>query len=415
MLQLQKLQQNHTIIRESIESIVQDKKISDDELAITTSNDVKRILKFYSTYSKTEWSDKQKYEKEFVKMYLLNNHVPISEKMAILFNDIPKLEEYAPIINITPYVDFIISFMNSKVDFINKHGSSTSLISILKALNSGNLEFTLEHIKKIKYDVLHKIINLYASSSMYRKLTEPKKKIITKEDTKLIETENIEDSINDYSDESDDIEKGFGKYYSSKYKMSKIHMLIVHACMITPDIPKSWYTAFVQSAHPKLQMYPMCVRKFKGELLSQLQTHYENVPISPIIEYRRSPGILLNNSNSRFYSYIDFKDMKSCYCNSITFELPYMSYAYISHVEIDVYDKKPTEIYLTNGKDYNLERFKKCDKSTCEYKFERETLTVSMRNDNYDDVCIYMTVSFGITEYISIKDIRFYGEALSFI
>ena len=443
MTLLQTIEKNHTFIRENIKSIVQDRNITEDELARFTYDDFKKILQLYSKYTDTNWSDKITYEKEFVKLYLANQQVPISEKIAILFDDISTFGEYGTISNLTPYADFIISFMNSKVDDIATNRRETSIISIVKALNAEKIKFTLNHIKKLNYDIINYIIDSYASNSIFRGLTDKKKnKFVPKvekekkkdnhEDNEIYKSNNTNeytdkctnenadhdtdhDTDNDTDDDTDyDRYDTYKPYYSSRYDMSSIHMFIIHACMITSHIPDSWYKALVQSAHRKLQLFPMRITTFKGELLSQLQTHYENAMISPVIEHLRTPGILLNNSNSKFYSYTDFKKMNSCYCNSITFELPYMSYGYISHVEIDVYDKEPTKIYLTNGKDYyNLEKFKKCD--FYGYSYEREVKTIRKENANYGDVCKYISVSFDITEYINIKDIRFYGEAISFV
>lgn len=420
--QLENLVNSHNSIRDNVESIIQEKNISIDELAKFSADNIKQLVRLYQNYTKTEWSARNTYEREFIKMYLANENVPVNDKIAILFQDISTSGEYHAVTNISPYVDFIITFMNSKIDDIRKEQYSGSIIGIIKALNKGNIIFKLEHIKNLEYDVIHYIIDSYATSDMFCRLTKNNKKRNTKKE----ENKGDEPSNNtcESSDDSDDNDEEYGyrryePYYSSRYDMTSMHKFIVHACMVasekSKEIPNSWYRALVKSSHAKLQLFPMKVTTFKGELLSQLQAHYENVSLSPVIEYRRSPGILLDNSNSRFHSYADFIEIEKkggCYCRSIAFELPYMSYGYISHVEIDVHDKKPSKLYITNGTDYNLQKFKKCDRKS--YEFVRDVLTVTKKNNDCN-VSTYVTISFDFSEYVSIKDIRFYGEAISFV
>jgi hypothetical protein len=171
---------------------------------------------------------------------------------------------------------------------------------------------------------------------------------------------------------------------------------------------------------PRLHFLPQKVTRFNGELVSQIIPHYKNNFISPIIDCRRSLGVILENQRSNFYEYEDFVENNGRFlATQITIELPYMCYGYIQEIELDLMDihgggVKP-KMFISTGSEYVVYPFQKCKKwekgtfDTCE--------TLRQKCPGGDMPCTYVSIHFGFTctLFPSIKAIRLYGDAVSFI
>lgn len=169
---------------------------------------------------------------------------------------------------------------------------------------------------------------------------------------------------------------------------------------------------YMKTCHPSWKVFPQKIARFSGDLLPQLIAHYSTTAISPVVTKRRNVGILFNNTSDEFYDFQDYlKKAGVIFGKYMTIELPYMCYAYISHVEIDMTTQFPPRMNLTTGTDYLKVPFVPAAPI-----FQKSTTqsTKSLANKKTPHVpSTYLTLFAG--DFISITGIRVYGDAISFI
>jgi hypothetical protein len=119
-----------------------------------------------------------------------------------------------------------------------------------------------------------------------------------------------------------------------------------------------------------------------------------------------------------------------------TIELPYMCYAYVDRVEIDVnelywvWDTKAGEFkkneqnktghkqrgYVAVGDEYNLEQFRPVKEKKSRREGPGTTHTIVKKCKESTTPCYYITVSFGLTSDMqTVKAVRLYGKAISLV
>lgn len=158
----------------------------------------------------------------------------------------------------------------------------------------------------------------------------------------------------------------------------------------------------------------------EGDLLPQIMAHYEGAQISPVIKWRRNLGILLDNKPHQFHEFSEvIGDGCSVFVNKLTVELPYMCYAYVDRVEVDILDyswvQGEKECYVDMGDEYILQHFRPYTKQNS----HDGTTTISTIHkkcgDENEFPCYYLSVSFGLSKFHAVKAVRVYGKAVSFV
>lgn len=425
-LEMQNIDRQHETLKQNITNILESQNIKFAELS---SNDIKSLISYYRNYSDLNWSDMNKYIDNFTKKYISSEDVSFENKVAFIFSDDTKM-----CIEYKSHMDFIIDYFNKDFDKI------ICKKRIINLINRNLLVFTFDDMKKLNINVVKSIISSYLlyfgnhSKSRNRIQHKQKRKLsetgnsdididpdVLEARNKIINTNDENDSDSD-DDGSDSDSNDSYRYYSSKYTMSGMHEFIITAFMTfyhnnENNIDNRWYQTVVMSSHKKLMLFPQNVRLFSGELLSQIESHYDTVKLSPLIEYRRQLGVILNNQTHQFYTYKDFNTMNYGYCYYLSIELPYMCYARVSHLEMDIVESDvESDVYnkieITNGKDYILRTFSK--KLEEKYKVQLEYNTITKKN-NKDELCTYISVYFGLMEYMRVRNLRVFGEAISFV
>ena len=180
------------------------------------------------------------------------------------------------------------------------------------------------------------------------------------------------------------------------------------------------------ASDPRMHFLPQKVTRFNGELMSQIIPHYKSNFISPVIDCRRGVGVILENQRRQFYEYEQFvKNNGRFLATQITIELPYMCYGYIKEVEVDLMDvhggggvggeNQPT-MFISTGTEYVVYPFQECKKWEKGY-FESCLTLKKELSEGFDMPCTYISIHFGFTGTLfpSIRAIRLYGDAVSFI
>lgn len=422
-LEIQNIDRQHETLKQNIINIIESQNIKFDELS---SKDIKSLISYYRKYSELKWVDMNKFINNFTKRYISTEDVSFENKVAFIFTDDTNID-----IDFKSHMNFIIDYFNKEFDRI------ICKERIINLINRDLLVFTFDDMKKLSINVVNSIIRSYllysnTNSKPRRKIQRTQKKQLSEtgnsdidNDPDVLEARKKTADNNDDSDSDSDDNEGCDsesndsyKYYSSKYTMSGMHEFIIIAFMTfynenKKDIDNRWYQALVKSSHKKLMLFPQNVTLLSGELLSQIETHYDTVKISSLIECRRQLGVILNNQTHQFYTYKDFKSMNYGYCYYLSIELPYMCYARVSHIEMDLIESDVEhKIAITNGKDYILRTFSK--KPEEKYKFQFEYNTITKKNEK-DELCTYISIYFGIMEYMRVKNLRVFGEAISFV
>lgn len=178
------------------------------------------------------------------------------------------------------------------------------------------------------------------------------------------------------------------------------------------------------TSDPRLHFLPQKITRFNGELMSQIIPHYKSNYISPVIDCRRGVGIILENQRRQFYEYEKFIESNGRFlATQISIELPYMCYGYIKEIEVDLMDfhgggcgeNQPT-MFISTGTEYVAYPFQECKKWEKGYFDSSLTLRQEM-SEGFDMPCTYIGIHFGFTGTLfpSIRAIRLYGDAVSFI
>jgi len=175
---------------------------------------------------------------------------------------------------------------------------------------------------------------------------------------------------------------------------------------------------------PRMRFMPQKVTVFEdGDLLPQIASHYKNAQLSPMIKWRRNLGILLENMQYQFHDYLEFMENGVFLTHMFTLELPYMCYAYVDHVEVDVSDfvwgeeDKKGVGYVEVGNEYILSAFKPFDKHKTKITLTAQNINVVKKKCRENDVPgYYITISFGLmNSYKTVNAVRMYGKAISLI
>lgn len=243
-----------------------------------------------------------------------------------------------------------------------------------------------------------------------------KKKVIRGASKKVVE--------NDRERESDSEDDG---YEDVKHiNLGPIEKFLINLLMFEHVDNVKIMKMLTGASDPRLHFLPQKITRFNGELMSQIIPHYKSNFISPVVDCRRGVGIILENQRRQFYEYEKFIESNGRFlATQISIELPYMCYGYIKEIEVDLMDvhggvgcggeNQPT-MFISTGTEYVVYPFQECKKWERGYFESCLTLRQEM-SEGFDMPCTYIGIHFGFTGTLfpSIRAIRLYGDAVSFI
>jgi hypothetical protein len=330
-----------------------------------------------------------------------------------------EFEEINNIINI--YKNISTEKYNDKInkinDFINKYINHNNL-SFDKKLEALFIWNQAIYNRKIHLDksLLFKYLN---DEKYYYKLFEfIKSNIITfdKEDIKDINIEFIHYIIknNDIQEYNYIINNNNEIYANNNIKMTNVEKFLINSLMYYTDIniTNELLLLLIQHTDIKLSYFPSGnIKKFSGDLLSNVIEYYNNHSLSILIKYRRNVSILMDDKSYNYYYFDDCMKNKNIFASDICIEFPYMCYGYISKIEIEC-EKSTTNFYISNGYEYvflDCIVVEKPDKSNIEYN----KTTLIKENKDCNMPCSFIKIHFN--KYTHIYNVKLYGEVISLI
>lgn len=221
-------------------------------------------------------------------------------------------------------------------------------------------------------------------------------------------------------------------------KSSNIEQLVINLIMENEnaDMTNDLLKCLVSISHPRLNLFPCgtvtkfidervlkCpngyVAQFKGELINDITEFYTNTQISPLVEFRRTICLVVDNCVYNHYDYNEYMNVNNRICtNTLCIEFPYMCYAYVSKIVITIAEdyvggrvKKFTCGY---GTEYALvinTEVKTIE--TSQYDDTRKVREIILKNDNPKNPCSFLDLYS--SDVVTIFDIKVYGEAFTLI
>jgi hypothetical protein len=204
--------------------------------------------------------------------------------------------------------------------------------------------------------------------------------------------------------------------------MEKFMVKILMRDDLTPPVLVTCLKGLHLYAPPTYPLFPSGkVTKFGldgGDLLQPILEHYRQHPVTPIVDYRKTVGIHIRNLDD-FEKYVSVHP--TMYASTISIELPYLCYAFIRRVEIDVYDElyslnktDPGErIYVSTGDEYVMQRFQKVPDLPETLPGHAPTMTTYCKTvQRSEEPSTYVKFDIGFFP-VHVNAIRIYGEAIS--
>lgn len=341
---------------------------------------INKIINIYTSVSNNRFEvqkDLNNFKLKFINNELLDDDKKIN---AIL---LWKMNNYLP-----NNKEIVLKYINSSnPNYFN---------SLWTSIKSNNIKLNRNDIKQINNEFINYCLN---STNKYN----------------ILNKKNETDETNEYSDD----------YEEDNIKVNPIEMFFVNIIMENEniDIINKSLECLVVHTNLKLNLFPSGrVQKFNGNLLPQLINYYNLNYISPLIKYRRSLGIIFENSSFHYYDYVSYLEANNGIINAdnISIEFPYLCYVYFEKLEIDFipkyYTTKEIKINAHSGYDYLLKPMRKIQKISNENTIKnKDIITHTVINLNKDDPCVYIKISLNDIVGFDIYDIRIYGEAISLI
>jgi hypothetical protein len=400
-------------IKTDISDILEHQGFTDEELAQLTNDQIEALISHYNNYCSPNYQQLRDMSDALKTRYL---ELPTLQESDQLIETVLKWGKTMSFNNnINKYRSNIIKYLLS----LKGKGDSTRVYkTIWLTIIENKLFFNNTHVKDLAAENPEFIEYIIKSNST----NIPKAKKITKEITK-------DSDDTDYYTEDDDMCCG-----NNNIEMTYAESFIVSLFLSTDKFDhhmQDLLTMYKNVCHPMLKHFPMKVTRFEGEILAPILAHYTNTIISPIVKYRHTVGIVLNNKPYEFYKYEDICKARNSstklYTNSLSIEFPYMCYVSISHIEIETdseirtvsfgENEKPRKLTACVESDYVLKPFKplkeeqhQCETETNPAFIERIECT------NPEKPGIYTSVYFSlIGTFIYLRNIRIYGQAISFV
>lgn len=368
------IKNSYANLSNTLKEIVEKKKFNDDELSQLSYQEIIQLINYNKKINNCGYTENERIANNFIKQYLESKSISNEKKIEIiLFNNNEVDDSF---IDLNNYKNYILSILDKK-----------NYYKIIEYIKDEKLYLNYNDLEKINFDFIDTLIT---DATMFK--------------YKFIDDE--------------------GNIKMSKYESLFVNLLMLFYNKIKDNkqVLHNLFKCYMKSCNPKLHHIPITCNIFEGELLNKIYDYYENKSsnISPIIKYRRNLEIIEDNNKLNHYNYNDYisemnKRTFGMYARSITIEFPYMCYGYISDVEIDYTNDKPTKIFFTNdGNEYILKSTFNINsyENNSDIVSKIKTMKISK---SCSDPATFISISFGFIDMIYIKGIRIYGKAISLI
>jgi hypothetical protein len=397
-------------IKTDISDILEHHGFTDEELAQLTNDQIEALISHYNNYCSPNYQQLRDKSDALKTRYL---ELPILQESDQLIETVLKWGKTMSFNNnINKYRSNIIKYLLSLKD---KGDSIRVYKTIWLTIIENKLFFNNTHVKDLVEENPEFIEYIIKSNST----NIPK---VKKKKTKEMNEDDTDDTDDDMCCGNNNIEMTYAESF------------IVSLFLSTDKFDhhmQDLLTMYKNVCHPMLKHFPMKVTRFEGEILAPILAHYTNTIISPIVKYRRTVGVVLNNKPFEFYKYEDICKARDSstklYTNSLSIEFPYMCYVSISHIEIETdseiravsfgENEKPRKQTACVESDYVLKPFKPFKGE--QYQYDTETnppFIERIECTNPEKPGIYTSVYFSlIGTFIYLRNIRIYGQAISFV
>ena len=369
--------------------------IPDGELALLTFKDVVKLLKHFQDIAILPWDDLQTIKKKFIQRYINLDDVAIHEKIQCFFG-------------LTKDVYTNIDLNDLKMQIIchvkDPSIGYTLYKPLMEMIVEGRICFYKDEMLLLPRAFYEEIFGFFKYRHVHCNFLK----------------KNRNKQFDEFEEEAES---------SRKVTMSNMEMFFVNLAYIAPSLELdelSIMKCYSLECHPKYKAFPMQITRFSGDLLPQIQSHYENKAhlISPIIEIRRNLGLLCQNTAvfPKFYKF--HEKMKNPFMTTdLYIEFPYMCYAFVERVEVDVEkksyirDDKDRKInYTSGGIEYVFSSF--CDpdaQSPDQSNTKQLTETLTLTHTHKKSKTPYTYFSIHLSQYDTVHAVRLYGGAVCFI
>lgn len=431
-------------LKTTLNNIVEGDGMTDEELAALTGDQVEAIIKHMNTLCSHDYHKRTKIEDDFKTRYL---ELPLLQDTPKLIQTILSWGETDKWSNeINKYNSHIMKYLTNistqqlsdssglEVGMVNSTDTSRIYRSIWLSIVKKTLFLNKEHVSLLVKEnprFIEYVITSQIAKYNSKKPVEPSKEQTAKKQISSQDSDNEYYDVDEYNYNYDGHRKNINMSYVESFMVS----LLMSTNKFDDDTTQlqKIFTMYQIACHTKLQHFPMKVTRFSGEILAPILAHYSNPAnyISPIVKNRRTVGVVLDNKPYRYHKYEDVfkrsgKDT-NLYTTSIAIEFPYMCYICVSHVELElnneiqhIASRQNINISVTVETDYVLVDFRKYTKEdkTDENTYNKKQSSIIKRVDckNPNKTGVYVSLYFSILgAFVDIKDIRIYGEAISFV
>lgn len=358
--------------------------------------DIETLIKYRRMYCELSWQEQVEEEQIMKKRYIDCEAVPIENKIAAVLKWSTESTYTYKADNLLMYKDKVIEYLMTLSDEEKVYSN------VLRMISEGGLKFDIEDITRLPPKFFEFVLRKRCYTSCH-----------------VIKANAQKQSNAD--DECDDMCKNI--------KMSNLERLFINIiCSDKEACGEAFFIPYMVEADPRLRVMPTRKTILGGstsELVDSVNQHYAGAVVSPVIQYRRELGVIIDNNPNQFYKWSDvFSDCgcKGVCTSSITIEFPYMCYAYVDKVEVDVDEcygqrEKETYIMVLTGDEYIMRPFRELRGKE---PFKIATIkpkVITLKHDHIEknDLCTHIMISFGLSQYQMVRNIRIYGKAVSFV
>jgi hypothetical protein len=198
-------------------------------------------------------------------------------------------------------------------------------------------------------------------------------------------------------------------------KMMPMERLLVNMLVNFPE-ETGLYAKLADACDPALRCLPMRSRIVSGELIKEVAAIYDEASktISPAVKCRRELGIIMDNELYRHYRLADMRQPTGeldVLASRFTIEFPYMCYAYVTRVEVDIGTGAPADVKLRirGGGEHVMRSCRNYSKSSKHAPTKVRTLGATWENAEMPVACVEMCMG---VDWQHVYDVRIYGRAL---
>ncbi len=400
--------------KNAIKSILE----TDKELAKLTLSELDEILKTKFTLMDkvVKWEDHNKESNRVKERYidLLMNEM---DKLNAILHW-KQLSDWRIKIDIKQYKRHVIEYINNSDvpdNYLKRYVGVDTFDMAWKLIASGDIVLNPMDIRELDLRFIKYVMKKRKYKNPFQLMQLPKKK---------------DNECNEYNEDHGIIDYDDYGIVTKTYMMPAERFWVNVLASGRDDICRDDVMVCIGvDVDQRLRFMPQAVTVFEeGDLLPQIISHYKGAGISPMIKWRRNVGILLGNDPCQFHDYYEFMEKAPFIANMFSIELPYMCYAFVDRVEVDVIgpdwdfvtqtmkkdDGKQKE-HINVGYEYILDKFRPIDKKQSISTYST-TRTISRKCKENHSPTYYITWRFGLmSAFHTVAAIRVYGKAISLV